>query len=131
MMDHEVVWRSGRCPRAAWAQAVPWSRRDWATVVRPNCAAATAASSHPVPASWSGIGPAQALVGLSLLGIGLGNLFPMGTSLADAMSLTAALGVVPAFLVLAAAGLTLVRRAPTPVRSEPATAAAPSRSQSD
>jgi hypothetical protein len=52
-------------------------------------------------------------------------------TLADATSLTAALGVVPGFLVLAAAGLTLVRRARTPVRSAPATAVAPSRSQSD
>jgi MFS family permease len=78
---------------------------------------------------WPSTRPAQALVGLSLLGIGLGNLFPMGLSvtvalapgqsalasgravamtsfavllapltvgtLADATSLTAALGVVP------------------------------------
>ena len=96
---------------------------------------------------WPSRGPAQALVGLALLGIGLGNLFPMGTSvtvalaperamlasgrvvamsafavvlapltvgtLADATSLTAALGVVPVALALAAAGLTLVRRART------------------
>jgi hypothetical protein len=34
-------------------------------------------------------------------------------ALADAMSLKAALGVVPVVLVLAAAGLTLVRRAKT------------------
>src|SRR3954447_17656500 len=94
---------------------------------------------------WPSTAPAQALVGLSLLGIGLGNLFPMGLSvtvalapartalasgravamtsfavllapltvgtLADATSLTAALGVVPVMLVLAAAALTLVRRA--------------------
>jgi MFS family permease len=94
---------------------------------------------------WSAAGPAQALVGLALLGIGLGNLFPMGMSvtialapgraalasgravmitsfavlaapltvgtLADATSLKAALGVVPVALALAAAGLTLVRRA--------------------
>ena len=93
---------------------------------------------------WPSTAPAQALVGLSLLGIGLGNLFPMGMSvtvalapgraalasgravamtsfavllapltvgaLADATSLTAALGVVPVALALAAAGLTLVRR---------------------
>ena len=93
---------------------------------------------------WPSTGPAQALVGLSLLGIGLGNLFPMGMSvtvalapgravlasgrsvgmtslavllapltvgtLADATSLTAALGVVPVLLVLATAGLVLVRR---------------------
>jgi MFS family permease len=96
---------------------------------------------------WPSTGPAQALVGLSLLGIGLGNLFPMGMSvtvalapgqavlasgravamtsfavllapltvgtLADATSLTAALGVVPVALALAAAGLILVRRART------------------
>jgi MFS family permease len=96
---------------------------------------------------WPSTAPAQALVGLSLLGIGLGNLFPMGLSvtvalapgravqasgravamtsfavllaplvvgtLADATSLTAALGVVPVVLVLAAAGLTFVRRAQT------------------
>src|SRR4051794_13309883 len=94
---------------------------------------------------WPSAAPGQALVGLSLLGIGLGNLFPMGLSvtvalapgqagpasgravamtsfavllapltvgtLADATSLTAALGVVPVMLVLAAAALTLVRRA--------------------
>ena len=81
---------------------------------------------------------------MSLLGLGLGNLFPMGLSvtvalapdraalasgravmvtsfavllapltvgtLADATSLTAALGVVPVLLVLAAVGLALVRR---------------------
>jgi MFS family permease len=96
---------------------------------------------------WPSTAAAQALVGLSLLGIGLGNLFPMGLSvtvalapgrtalasgravamtsfavlvapltvgtLADATSLTAALGVVPVVLVLAAAGLVLVRRAMT------------------
>jgi MFS family permease len=96
---------------------------------------------------WPSAAPAQALVGLSLLGIGLGNLFPMGVSvavalapgramlasgravamsafavmlapltvgaLADATSLKAALGVVPVVLALAAAGLTLVRRART------------------
>jgi fucose permease len=94
---------------------------------------------------WPSRGPVEALVGLSMLGIGLGNLFPMGVSvvvalapeqavlasgravvtssfavllaplavgtLADATSLAAALGVVPVTLVLAAAGLTLVRRA--------------------
>ena len=96
---------------------------------------------------WPSTGPVQALVGLSLLGLGIGNLFPMGLSvtvglapersalasgravlmtslavllapltvgaLADATSLTAALGVVPVVLALAAAGLTLVRRART------------------
>jgi MFS family permease len=94
---------------------------------------------------WPATGPAQALLGLSLLGIGLGNLFPMGMSvsvaltpdqaalasgravaatscavliapltvggLADATSLTAALGVVPVTLGLAAVGLLLVQRA--------------------
>ncbi len=96
---------------------------------------------------WPATAPAQALAGLSLLGIGLGNLFPMGLSvtvalaperaalasgravattsvavllaplavgaLADATSLTAALGIVPVILALAAAALTLVRRAQT------------------
>ena len=96
---------------------------------------------------WPSTGPAQALAGLLLLGLGLGNLFPMGVSvtvalaparaaaasgravvttslavllapltvgaLADATSLTAALGVVPVALALAAAALTLVRRAQT------------------
>ena len=96
---------------------------------------------------WPSTVPAQALAGLSLLVLGLGNLFPMGMSvtvalapertalasgravamtslavllapltvgaLADATSLTAALGVVPVILVLAAAALTLVRRAQT------------------
>jgi MFS family permease len=96
---------------------------------------------------WPSAGPAQALAGLSLVGTGIGNLFPMGMSvtvalapgrtvrasgqavmatscarlvaplavgtLADATSLTAALGVVPVVLALAAAGLTLVRRAQT------------------
>src|SRR4051794_15993023 len=94
---------------------------------------------------WPSAAPAQALAGLSLLGFGLGNLFPMGMSvtialapdraalasgravmvtsfavllapvtvgtLADATSLKAALGVVPVALALAAAALTLVRRA--------------------
>ena len=102
---------------------------------------------------WPSTGPAQALVGLSLLGIGLGNLFPMGMSvtvalapgravlasgravavtsfavllapltvgtLADATSLTAALGVVPVILVLAAAGLTLVPSSPEAGRVRP------------
>ena len=94
---------------------------------------------------WPATGPVPALVGLSLFGLGMGNLFPMGMSvtvalapgravlasgravgvtafavllapltvgtLADATSLTTALGVVPVVLVLAAAGLTVVRRA--------------------
>ena len=109
---------------------------------------------------WPSTAPAQALLGLALLGIGLGNLFPMGVSvavalaseraalatgravamtslagllapltvgpLADATSLTAALGVVPVMLALAAAGLTLVRRARTRASGAPRTAAAPS-----
>ena len=35
---------------------------------------------------WPSTGPAQALVGLSLLGIGLGNLFPMGVSVIVALA---------------------------------------------
>ena len=96
---------------------------------------------------WPAAGPVQALVGLSLLGLGLGNLFPLGLSvtvalaphqaalasaravgatsfavllaplvvgtLADATSLTAALGVVPVVLGLAAAGLVVVVRGRT------------------
>jgi fucose permease len=96
---------------------------------------------------WPSTEPAPALVGLSLLGIGLGNLFPLGTSLtiglapgqavlasgrvvvmtslagllapltvgplADATTLTAALGVVPILLAFGAAGLILVGRART------------------
>ena len=94
---------------------------------------------------WPSTAPVPALAGLTLLGLGLGNLFPMGLSvtvslaperaalasaravavtsfavllapltvgaLADATSLTAALGVVPVVLALAAAALTLVTRA--------------------
>jgi fucose permease len=109
---------------------------------------------------WPSTAPAQALVGLSLLGIGLGNLFPMGVSvavalapgravlasgravamtslagllapltvgtLADATSLKAALGVVPVALALAAAGLTLVRRARTRASGALGTADMPS-----
>jgi fucose permease len=112
---------------------------------------------------WPSKGPAPALVGLSLLGTGLGNLFPMGLSvtvalapgqavlasgravamtsfavllaplsvgtLADTTSLTAALGVVPVMLALAAAGLTLVQRARTPASGAPGTAVAPSSSR--
>jgi MFS family permease len=102
---------------------------------------------------WPSTGPAQALLGLSLLGLGLGNLFPMGVSvtvalapeqavlasgravamssfavllapltvgtLADVTSLEAALWVVPVMLVLAALGLTLLRRAQTPANVTP------------
>jgi MFS family permease len=112
---------------------------------------------------WPSTAPAQVLVGLSLLGLGLGNLFPMGLSvtvalaprravlasgravavtsfavllapltvgtLADATSLKAALGAVPVMLLLAAAALTLVRRARTPASGAPGTALAPSCSQ--
>jgi MFS family permease len=35
---------------------------------------------------WPSTGPAQALVGLCLLGLGLGNLFPMGVSVAVALA---------------------------------------------
>ena len=112
---------------------------------------------------WPSTGPAQALVGLSLLGLGLGNLFPMGISvavalapgraavasgravvmtsfavllapltvgtLADATSLTTALGIVPVILGLAAAALAVVRRARTRATGAPEPAAAPSRSR--
>jgi MFS family permease len=93
---------------------------------------------------WPAASPAQAVLGLVLLGLGLGNLFPLGLSvtvalaperaqlasgravfmtsfavllapltagaLADALSLTAALAVVPVTLALAATALTLVTR---------------------
>ena len=111
---------------------------------------------------WPSAVPAQALIGLTLLGIGLGNLFPMGLAvtvalaperaalasgravamtslavvlapvtvgtLADATSLTAALGIVPIALVLAAAALTVVRRAEARASGAPATAVATSAS---
>jgi predicted MFS family arabinose efflux permease len=94
---------------------------------------------------WTSHSAGLAVAGLTLLGLGLGNLFPMGVALtvslapdraaaasgrtvaasslailfmplavgalADATSLTAALGVVPVALALAALGLVLVRRA--------------------
>ena len=94
---------------------------------------------------WPSTAPAKALLGLALLGVGLGNLFPMGISvavalaperaalasgravattsfavllapltvgaLADATSLTTALGIVPVTLALAAVALAFVRRA--------------------
>jgi MFS family permease len=119
-------------------------------------ALALATSAAGFAVLWPSTGPAQALVGLSLLGIGLGNLFPLGTSvaialapgqaalasgrvvamtslagllapltvgpLADATSLTAALGVVPVLLALAAAGLALVRRARIRASGTPETA---------
>jgi hypothetical protein len=47
-------------------------------------------------------------------------------TLADATSLKAALGAVPVVLVLAAAGLTLVRRARTPASGAPGIAVSPS-----
>jgi MFS family permease len=108
---------------------------------------------------WLSRGPVQALLGLSLLGLGLGNLFPMGVSvtiglapgqavlasgravgmasfavllapltvgtLADAISLRAALGVVPVVIVLAAGGLMLVRRTQTQPSGAPKPAGAP------
>ena len=111
---------------------------------------------------WPATGAAQALVGLSLLGLGLGNLFPMGIAvtvalapgravlasgravgmtsfavllapltvgtLADATSLTAALGVVPVVLALAAAALALVRRARPRASVAPEAVVVPSRS---
>src|SRR4029453_8651618 len=54
MMDHDAVREFGFCPSAACAQAAPCSRSDCATVVSPSCAA-TAASSHPVTATSSGM----------------------------------------------------------------------------
>jgi MFS family permease len=39
---------------------------------------------------WPSVAPAQALVGLALLGVGLGNLFPLGMSLAVALAPTQA-----------------------------------------
>jgi len=93
---------------------------------------------------WPSTSPEQALAALVLLGVGLGNLYPLGTSvaialapgnagavsgravalsalagvvapltigpLADAMSLSVALLVVPVLLGLAAVGLALVAR---------------------
>jgi hypothetical protein len=50
-------------------------------------------------------------------------------TLADATSLTAALGAVPVMLLLATAGLTLLRRARTPASPPPETAVTPSCSQ--
>jgi fucose permease len=35
---------------------------------------------------WPSTAPASALIGLSLMGVGLGNLFPMGVSLAVALA---------------------------------------------
>jgi len=96
---------------------------------------------------WPAGSPATALAGLAILGVGLGNLFPLGLSvtvglapdhaqlasgravlftsaavliapltvgaLADATSISAALGVVPVALALAAVGLAAVTRAQT------------------
>jgi MFS family permease len=109
---------------------------------------------------WPSQSLAQALAGLSLLGVGLGNLFPMAMSvtvslapaqaalaggravavtsfavllapltvgtLADATSLTAAFGVVPVVLAVAAAALTLLQRARTQASGAAAAASAPS-----
>jgi fucose permease len=49
-------------------------------------ALAIAVSGAGLAVLWSSTGPAQALVGLSLLGIGLGNLFPMGISVTLALA---------------------------------------------
>ncbi len=123
-------------------------------------AAALAVTGAGFAVLWPSTGLAQALVGLSLVGIGLGNLFPMGMAvtvalapgraalaggravamasfavllapltvgaLADATSLTAALGVVPVLLVLAAVGLTLVGQARTRASGALGAAVAPS-----
>jgi fucose permease len=112
---------------------------------QPLLAVALAVTAAGFGVLWPSTGPVQALAGLLLLGVGLGNLFPMGLAvtvglapdraasasaravgatsfavllapltvgtLADATSLTAALGVVPVTLALAATGLALVRRA--------------------
>ena len=45
----------GFCPSAAYAHAAPWSRSDWATVVRPSSGRDVGASSHPVTATSSGM----------------------------------------------------------------------------
>jgi MFS family permease len=115
---------------------------------------------------WPSTAPAPALIGLSLLGIGLGNLFPIGVALAvalapgssalasarvvavssfavvlapltvgtlaDATSLTYALGVVPVMITLAAAGLAVLgrRRARTAAAAPPPDATSPSSSAS-
>jgi MFS family permease len=101
---------------------------------------------------WPAASPAQAVAGLLIVGLGLGNLFPLGLAytvslvpdraqlassravlagagavllapltvgaLADATSLTAALGVVPVFLALAAVGLTYSTRSNPPARTK-------------
>ena len=113
---------------------------------------------------WPSTGPVQAVAGLVVLGIGLGNLFPLALSvvvalvpdravlasgravamtsfavllaplavgaLADATSLTAALGIVPVALALAALGLAFVQRARTRAGRASAQAAVPSSSSS-
>jgi MFS family permease len=101
---------------------------------------------------WPSTTPAQAIAGLLIVGLGLGNLFPLGLAftvslvperaqfassravlassgavllapltvgaLADATSLTAALGVVPIFLALAAVGLTYSTRSNPPASTK-------------
>jgi fucose permease len=107
-------------------------------------AAALAVTALGFAVLWPAASPGQAVAGLALTGLGLGNLFPLALSftvglaperaqlasgravlvtsaavlvaplvvgaLADATSLTAALGAVPVALALAAAGLTLALR---------------------
>ncbi len=110
----------------------------------PLLAAALVMTATGFATLWPAASSAQAVVGLAVLGIGLGNLFPFGMSLAieltpdstaqasgrvvavtslavllapltigtlaDARSLTFALGVVPVLLVVAGAGLVVVQR---------------------
>jgi MFS family permease len=49
-------------------------------------AVALAATAAGFAILWPSTGPAQALVGLSIIGIGLGNLYPMGMSVAVALA---------------------------------------------
>jgi fucose permease len=115
-------------------------------------AAALAVTAGGFAVLWPTATPGQALAGLALTGLGLGNLFPLALSftvglvpdraqrasgravlvtstavllapltvgaLADATSLTAALGVVPVALGLAAAGLATAIRVHS-IRSNP------------
>ncbi len=107
---------------------------------------------------WPAGSGVAVFVGLAVIGLGLGNLFPLGLAvcvglaperaqlasgravmagslavllapltigaLADATSLTAAMGVVPVMLALAAAGLTIVARS-TPARGREPVGATP------
>ena len=49
-------------------------------------AAALAIAAVGFAVFWPSTGPVQALIGLSVLGVGLGNLFPMGLSVAVALA---------------------------------------------